>query len=112
MLSLPESPYELAHWGQATVQPNCHIAYQRKFYSASFEYLGEKVDVWATQLTVELFYHHQRIASHKRLWGKDDYATIDDILASRLSQIGAYVLLIDLDPQTSLTLLTGIHEPD
>lgn len=78
MLSLPESPYELAHWGKATVQPNCHIAYQRKFYSAPFEFLGEEVEIRATQLTVELFYHHKRIASHKRLWGKDNYATIDD----------------------------------
>lgn len=78
MLSLPESPYELAQWSKAKVQPNCHIAYQRKFYSAPFEYLGEEVDVRATQLTVEIFYHHQRIASHKRLWGKTDYATIPE----------------------------------
>lgn len=78
MLSLPGSPYELATWGKAKVQPNCHIAYQRKFYSAPFEYLGDEVDVRATQLTVELFYHHQRIASHKRLWGKNDYATINE----------------------------------
>lgn len=78
MLSLPEYPYELAHWGKAKVQPNCHIAYQRKFYSAPFEYLGEEVDVRATQLTIEIFYHHKRIASHKRIWGKDNYATINE----------------------------------
>lgn len=78
MLSLPESPYELAQWGKAKVQPNCHIAYQRKFYSVPFEYLGEEVDVRATQLTVEIFYHHHRIASHKRLWGKADYATVEE----------------------------------
>lgn len=78
MLSLPESPYELAHWGRATVQPNCHIAFDRKFYSVPFEYLGEEVEIRATQLTVELFYHHQRIASHRRLWGKDNYATVTD----------------------------------
>lgn len=78
MLPLPESPYELAQWGKAKVQPNCHIAYQRKFYSVPFEYLGEEVDVRSTQLTVEVFYHYQRVASHKRLWGKADYATIQD----------------------------------
>ncbi len=32
----------------------------------------------ATQSTVEIFYHHQRIASHKRLWGKADYSTIQE----------------------------------
>ena len=78
MLPLPESPYELAQWAKPKVQPNCHIAYQYKFYSVPFEYLGEEVDVRATQLTVEIFYHHQRIASHKRLWGKDNYATIQE----------------------------------
>ncbi len=78
MLPLPESPYELAHWGKAKVQPNCHIAYQRRFYSVPFEYLGEEVDVRSTQLTVEVFYHHQRVASHRRLWGKEDYSTIQD----------------------------------
>ncbi len=76
MLPLPESPYELAQWGKAKVQPNCHIAFQRKFYSVPFEHLGEDVDIRATQSSVEIFYHHQRIASHKRLWGKANYATI------------------------------------
>ena len=76
MLSLPASPYQLAQWGKAKVQPNCHIAFQNKYYSVSFEYLGETVDVRATDRTVELFYHNQRIASHKRLWGKQQYSTI------------------------------------
>ena len=78
LLSLPESPYELAQWGKAKVQPNCHIAYQRRFYSVPFEYLGEEVDVRATQQTVEIWYHHQRIASHKRLWGKAAYVTMEE----------------------------------
>ena len=78
MLPLPEFPYEMAQWGKAKVQPNCHIAFQRKFYSVPFEYLGEEADVRATQSTVEIFYHHQRIASHKRLWGKADYSTIQE----------------------------------
>ncbi len=78
MLPLPASPYELAQWSKAKVQPNCHIAFQRKFYSVPFEYLGEQVDVRATQSAVEVFYHHQRIASHKRLWGRTDYATIQE----------------------------------
>ena len=78
MLPLPKSPYQLAQWVKAKVQPNCHISFQRKFYSAPFEYLGEEVDARATRSTVEVFYHHQRIASHKRLWGKNNYATIKE----------------------------------
>ena len=78
LLPLPQSSYEPAEWGKAKVQPNCHVAYQRKFYSVPFEYLGEEVDVRATRQTVELFYHHQRIASHRRLWGKEGYSTVNE----------------------------------
>ena len=76
MLPLPEFPYEPAQWSKGKVQPNCHVAFQRKFYSVPFEYLGEEADIRATLSTVEIFYHHQRIASHKRLWGKTEYSTI------------------------------------
>jgi len=78
MLPLPQYPYELAQWSKAKVQPNCHIAFQRKFYSVPFEYLSEEVDVRATQSTIEIFCNHQRIASHKRLWGKANYSTIKE----------------------------------
>ena len=78
MLPLPQSPYELAQWGNAKVQPNCHIAYQRKYYSVPYEYLGERVDIRATRSAIEIFYHHQRISSHKRLWGKSTYSTIQE----------------------------------
>ena len=60
------------------MQPNCHVSFAYKFYSVPFEYLGEEMEIRATGLTVEVFYHHQRVASHKRLWGKDDYATIPE----------------------------------
>lgn len=49
LLPLLQSPYEPAEWGKAKVQPNCHVACQRKFYSVPFE--------------------HQRIESHRRFWG-------------------------------------------
>ena len=78
MLPLPASPYELAQWASPKVQPNCHISFQNKFYSVPFEYLAEEVDVRATQQTVEIFYHHQRVASHRRLWGKTNYATVPE----------------------------------
>lgn len=76
LLPLPESPYEPAEWDSARVQRNCHVVYLRKYYSVPFEYLGEEVDIRATRLAVELFYHHRRIASHRRLYGKEEYSTV------------------------------------
>lgn len=78
LLTLPTAEFELSEWTVAKVQPNCHVAYQHHFYSVPFEHLGEMVDIRATQNTVEIFYHQQRIASHKRLWGSKEYATVQD----------------------------------
>lgn len=77
LLMLPTETFELSEWKQAKVQPNSHVVYQGHFYSVSFEHIGETVDIRATQRTVEIFYH-QRIASHKRLWGKDQYSTVEE----------------------------------
>lgn len=78
LLTLPTSEFELSEWSVAKVQPNCHVAFKNHFYSVPFEHLGEMVDIRATQNTVEIFYHQQRIASHKRLWGSKQYATVQD----------------------------------
>lgn len=78
LLTLPTEDFELSEWAVAKVQANCHIAYRNYFYSVPFEHLGETVDVRATQNTVEIFYHHRRIASHKREWGQKRYATVPD----------------------------------
>ena len=79
LLTLPKVPFELSEWRKAKVQPNCHIAFQGHFYSVPFEHLGEEVEIRATTGTVEIFYHHQRVASHVRLHGdRQRYQTVDD----------------------------------
>ena len=45
-------------------------------YSVPYEYIKRKVDVRTTEHTIEIFYDHTRIASHKRLFGrKGQYST-------------------------------------
>lgn len=78
LLMLPKESFELSEWKEAKVQPNCHVVYQGHFYSVPFEYLGKRVEIRATQTTLEVFYHHERIASHKRIWGKNQYSTVPD----------------------------------
>lgn len=74
---LPATPYELAQWKQATVQFNYHISFEGMLYSVPFENIKHKVDVRATDKVVEVFHNQERIASHKRLYGrKGQYATI------------------------------------
>ncbi|KPU42595.1 hypothetical protein OXPF_38600 [Oxobacter pfennigii] len=74
---LPATPYELAEWKQATVQFNYHISVDGMLYSVPYEYIKRKVDVRITDKTLEVFYNHNRIASHLRLHGrKGQYSTI------------------------------------
>lgn len=74
---LPATRYELADWKQATVQFNYHIAVEKMHYSVPYDYIKRKVDVRITDTTVEIFYNHNRIASHRRLYGRPgQYSTI------------------------------------
>lgn len=74
---LPATRYELAEWKQATVQFNYHIYINGMLYSIPYEYIKRKVDVRITDKTIEVFYNHNRIASHLRLYGrKGQYSTM------------------------------------
>lgn len=77
LASLPATPYELAQWKQATVQFNYHISVDGMLYSVPYEHIKRKVDVRITDKTLEVFYNHNRIASHRRQYGrKGQYSTI------------------------------------
>ena len=48
-------------------------------YSVPHEYIKRKVDVRVTDKTIEIFYNNNRIASHRRLYGrKGQYSTITE----------------------------------
>ena len=79
LIPLPPRPYELAVWKIATVAPNYHISIDKMNYSVPYEYIKKKVDVRATDTTIEIFYNHNRIASHRRLKGRTgQYSTITE----------------------------------
>ena len=74
---LPATPFEIAEWKIATVQFNYHISVDKMFYSVPFEYIKNKVHVRVTSTTIEVFHNHERIASHRRLYGRTgQYATV------------------------------------
>ena len=74
---LPATRFELCDWKTATVQFNYHISVDGMLYSVPYEYIKRKVDVRVTDTTIEIFYNHNRIASHPRLKGRPgQYSTI------------------------------------
>ena len=47
------------------------------YYSVPYQYIKSKVDVRITEHTVEVFIHNERIASHRRLYGRHgQYSTV------------------------------------
>ena len=76
---LPASRFELSDWKTATVQFNYHISVDGMLYSVPYEYIKKKVDVKVTDTTIEIFYNHNRIASHRRLKGRlGQYSTVTE----------------------------------
>lgn len=69
---LPASHYEMAAWSTATIQPDYVITVGKVKYSVPYEFIGQKVDIRVTSKTIEVFYHHQRIASHIKKTGNHD----------------------------------------
>ncbi len=77
LLPLPDSPFELATWKQATVQFNYHISVEKNHYSVPYEYIKQRVDVRITRQMIEVFYKHARICSHPRVYGRiGQYSTV------------------------------------
>ena len=76
---LPATRFELSDWKAATVQFNYHISVDGMLYSVPYEYIKKKVDIRVTDTTIEIFYNHNRIASHRRLKGRPgQYSTITE----------------------------------
>lgn len=42
----------------------------KMYYSVPYQYIKNKVDVRITETTIEIFMNHNRIASHRRLYGR------------------------------------------
>ena len=79
LAKLPTTRFELAEWKSATVQFNYHISLDGMLYSVPYEFIKRKVDVRITETVVEIFYNHNRIASHRRLYGrKGQYSTVTE----------------------------------
>ena len=66
LMPLPASPYETAVWSTATIQPDYLITVGNCKYSVPYEFIGKEVDIRATENSIEVFYHNNRIASHVR----------------------------------------------
>lgn len=67
MQPLPGTEYEPAIWTTATVSTDYLVSDGKNRYSVPFDLIGEKVDIRLTGRSVEVFFHGNRVAVHRRL---------------------------------------------
>lgn len=70
LLPLPIEAFELSTWVTATVAYNYHVRVDKRYYSVPYEYIHQKVDIRVSSRIVEIFFQSERIASHRKLEGK------------------------------------------
>ncbi len=66
---LPHQRFEPFQWHKARVHIDYHVGFEDRFYSVPHTLVGERVEVRATALTVEIFHGGQRVFSHRRSYG-------------------------------------------
>jgi len=72
---LPVRPYEYAEWTQPKVDISYHVVHDDHFYSVHYSLIGEKLDLRATETTIEIFRRGVRIESYERSYEKGKYTT-------------------------------------
>lgn len=75
---LPSQPYVMAHWTEATVNIDYHVAVDHHFYSAPYGLLHQRLDVRLSDTTVELFHKTQRVAAHARSFRRGRFTTLEE----------------------------------
>lgn len=81
---LPALRYEFKRQHQATVMKNGHVCLgtDKHYYSVPYRFIGKKVKLLYSRTNVEVYYHYERIAMHRRIKSPYSYTTDKDHLAS------------------------------
>ena len=75
---LPTTRYQYATWKIAKINIDYHFVFEDCYYSTPYKYIGKKVEVRATNKTVECFCDNQRIAAHTRSYKKYSFTTLEE----------------------------------
>ncbi len=81
---LPKSPYEIKKYKRAKVQKMGYIflSDDKHYYSVPYRYIGKQVEIRYDQDSIEIFYNHERLCTHKRDYRSGKYTSIKDHLSS------------------------------
>lgn len=77
---LPAVAPELASWAKVTLHGNCHVQFEKTFYSAPFRLVRQHLWLKATETAVKLFHDLTLVATHPRLFKPGARSTIKEHL--------------------------------
>jgi transposase len=66
LIALPEKRYEVATHHRAKLHADCHVVFEKTYYSAPFSLRGEELDLWISAKVIEIYHQGQRVAMHPR----------------------------------------------
>jgi transposase len=77
---LPDIPPQLATWASVKLHGNCHVQFEKAYYSAPFKLVHRQLWLRATEKTVEIFHDHQLVAVHPRVRRPGARSTVEEHL--------------------------------
>jgi transposase len=75
---LPDVPVEIAAWCQVKLQSNCHVQFEKAYYSAPFTLIHQTMWLKATDSSVKIYHDLKLVAVHPRLREPGARATVDE----------------------------------
>jgi len=73
---LPDNPPELAIWAKAKLHGNCHLQFDKSYYSAPYKLIRQELWLKINENTVKIFHHHELVAIHPRAHYPGTKATV------------------------------------
>lgn len=73
---LPSDRYEMAQWKWCRVNIDYHVEVEHNYYSVPYQLVRERVEARFTTSTMEIYFKNQRVASHRRLYGRGRVSTL------------------------------------
>jgi len=77
---LPDVPPQLAEWTRVKLHGNCHVQFEKSYYSAPFRLVRRQLWLKATDNTVKLYHDLLLVAVHPRLKKPGSKSTVDEHL--------------------------------
>ena len=78
LLPLPVNRYQYRQYLKRTAHIDYHVEVEGSFYSVPYNYVKEKLDVWYSKTTVEIYHKGKRIATHPRSYKLGYASTLDE----------------------------------